>query len=83
MDETMIRKRKEREADFKATLDAMGKENDIARYLEMQDDLVNMLRAAYGDGLEAGAKIVEEGDYDTDIHAIAAIRQHAKEMGHE
>lgn len=43
----------------------------------------SVYRAAYADGLKAAAQFVEEGDYDTDIQAIAAIRQHAKEMGHE
>lgn len=60
MDEAMIRQREEREADFKATIDAMGKENDIARYLEMQDDLVNMLRATYADGLRDGMDGVKQ-----------------------
>lgn len=65
--------------------------------LNASPNMVAFYRAAYADGLEAAAKIANEErvDYDTtrdesdraynlacaDIEA--AIRQHAKEIGHE
>lgn len=43
----------------------------------------SVYRAAYADGLEKAAKIIQEGRFMQDAQAVSAIRQHAKEMGHE
>lgn len=84
MDEAMVRKRCEeiyRQLGYWDTVEGSCLETKSTVTVDEYE--ADLYRAAYADGLEAAAKIIQEGRFMQDAQAVSAIRQHAKEMGHE